>query len=47
LECARLAAVIPSPLRYKPNENSAYVLRRASIIQRRINDVVLFPEKKL
>ena len=46
-ECARLAAVIPSPLRYKPNTNSGYVLRRSSIIRGRISDVVLFPVKNL
>lgn len=43
-ECSRLAAVIPSPLRYKPNTNSIYVLSRSSIIRRRMNDVILFPE---
>lgn len=42
-ECARLAAVIPSPLRYKPNTNSAYVLRRSSIIRGRMDDVILYP----
>jgi monofunctional biosynthetic peptidoglycan transglycosylase len=46
-ECSRLAAVIPSPLKYKPNINSGYVLRRSSIIRGRMNDVVLFPGKKL
>jgi monofunctional glycosyltransferase len=46
-ECSRLAAVIPSPLKYKPNSNSSYVLRRSSIILGRMNDVILFPEKKL
>jgi monofunctional biosynthetic peptidoglycan transglycosylase len=46
-ECSRLAAVIPSPLRHKPNTNSAYVLRRSSIIRGRMNDIVLYPEKKL
>ena len=43
-ECAKLAAVIPSPLVHAPNKNSAYVLRRSSIILGRINDVILFPE---
>jgi monofunctional glycosyltransferase len=42
-ESARLAAVIPSPLKHSPNNNSAYVLRRSSIIKGRLNDVVLFP----
>jgi monofunctional biosynthetic peptidoglycan transglycosylase len=46
-ECSRLAAVIPSPLRHKPNTNSAYVLRRSSIIRGRMDYVVLYPEKKL
>jgi monofunctional biosynthetic peptidoglycan transglycosylase len=46
-ECSRLAAVIPSPLRYKPNENSIYVLRRSSIIRGRMDNVILFPEKNL
>ena len=43
-ECARLAAVIPSPLRYKPNTNAGYVLRRSSIIRGRMGDVILFPK---
>jgi monofunctional biosynthetic peptidoglycan transglycosylase len=46
-ECSRLAAVIPSPLRHKPNSNSAYVLRRSSIIRGRMDYVQLYPEKKL
>lgn len=45
-ECARLAAVIPSPLKYQPDQNSRYVIRRASIIRGRMNDVILFPEKR-
>lgn len=40
-ECSRLAAVIPSPLRHKPNTNSGYVLRRASLIRGRMNDLQL------
>ncbi len=44
-ECIRLAAVIPSPLIHKPNTNSNYVLRRSSIISRRIADITLFPNK--
>jgi monofunctional biosynthetic peptidoglycan transglycosylase len=40
-ECARLAAVIPSPLRFKPNTNAGYVLRRAAIIRSRLDDVIL------
>ncbi len=44
-ECARLAAVIPSPLEHEPNSNSRYVLRRASIALARMNDVILFPKK--
>jgi monofunctional biosynthetic peptidoglycan transglycosylase len=46
-ECARLAAVIPSPLRYKPNTNAGYVLRRSSIIRGRMGDIVLFPKESL
>lgn len=46
-ECSRLAAVIPSPLRHKPNTNSSYVLRRSSIIRGRMDHVILFPEIKL
>lgn len=45
-EASRMAAVIPSPLKYKPNENSNYVLRRSAIIRSRLNDVILFPDKK-
>ena len=44
-ECARLAAVIPSPLVHEPNQNSRYVLRRSSIIRGRMGDIVLFPKK--
>lgn len=43
-ECIRLASVIPSPLVHKPNVNSNYVLRRSSIIRKRIADVILFPK---
>jgi monofunctional glycosyltransferase len=45
-ECARLAAVIPSPLVHEPNINSAYVKRRAAIILGRLKDIVLFPDYK-
>lgn len=45
-ECARLAAVIPSPLKHQPNTNSRYVSRRASIILGRFNDVILYPDVK-
>ncbi len=45
-QCARLAAVIPSPLVHAPNTNSAYVIRRSSIILGRLNDVILFPHSK-
>jgi monofunctional biosynthetic peptidoglycan transglycosylase len=45
-ECARLAAVIPSPLVHEPDINSAYVSRRAAIILGRLNDVVLFPDNQ-
>ncbi len=46
-ECARLAAVIPSPLKHQPNSNSSYVIRRTAIILNRMGDVILFPKKKL
>jgi len=42
-ECARLAAVIPSPLIHEPDINSSYVSRRSSIILGRLNDIILFP----
>ncbi len=41
-ESARLVAVIPSPLKHKPNQNSSYVLYRASIIKSRIKNII-FP----
>ncbi len=44
-ECARLAAVIPSPLRHSPDSNSDYVLRRSSIALGRLNNIILFPRK--
>lgn len=44
-ECARLAAVIPSPLEHKPNLNSRYVLRRTGIALARLNNVILFPDE--
>ncbi len=44
-ECARLAAVIPSPLKHFPNLNSNYVLRRSSIALDRMNGIILFPKK--
>ncbi len=44
-ECARLAAVIPSPLEHKPNTDSRYVLRRAGIALARLHNVILFPKK--
>lgn len=43
-ESSRLAAVIPSPLKYQPNTNSRYVLRRSSIIRGRLSDILLYPE---
>lgn len=42
-QCARLTAVIPSPLKHQPNINSPYVLRRTALILDRLNDVILFP----
>jgi len=44
-EASRLAAVIPSPLVHKPNQNSRYVIRRAGIIRGRLNDITLYPQK--
>lgn len=44
IESSRLAAVIPSPLRYDPSANSRYVSRRSSIIRSRLGDVQLFPD---
>ena len=35
-ESARLAAVIPRPLHFKPNENSKYVLKKKQVILRRM-----------
>jgi monofunctional biosynthetic peptidoglycan transglycosylase len=35
-EAARMAAVIPSPLKHAPNAGSAYVLRRSSLILSRM-----------
>jgi len=43
-ECARLAAVIPSPLEHEPDINSRYVQRRAGTALSRLNNVILFPE---
>ncbi len=45
-QCARLAAVIPSPLEHAPDVNSSYVIRRSSIILGRVNDIMLFPKSK-
>lgn len=45
VESSRLAAVIPSPLRYDPSANSRYVSRRSSIIRGRLSDVQLFPDE--
>jgi monofunctional biosynthetic peptidoglycan transglycosylase len=45
-QCSRLAAVIPSPLKYKPNINSRYVLRRSAIIRGRLRNIILFPQPK-
>ncbi len=36
-EATRLAAVIPSPLKHRPDEDSRYVLRRKSIVLRRMS----------
>jgi monofunctional biosynthetic peptidoglycan transglycosylase len=44
-ESSRLAAVIPSPLRYGPSTNSRYISRRSAIIRTRLGDVQLFPDE--
>jgi len=44
-ECARLAAVIPSPLRHSPISNSTFVLRRTSLALNRMDNIILFPRK--
>jgi monofunctional glycosyltransferase len=36
-ESLRLAAVIPSPLKHRPNEDSRYVLRRKEIVRNRMS----------
>jgi len=41
VECSKLAAVIPSPLKHPPNENSRYVRRRSSLINNRMNNIQL------
>lgn len=38
-EANRLAAVIPAPLKFKPNQNTKYVLRRSAIIRSRYTAV--------
>ena len=35
-QAARLAAVIPSPLRYRPNSNSKYVIEKKRLLLRRM-----------
>ena len=35
-EALRLAAVIPSPLRHRPDSDSRYVLRRSAMVERRL-----------
>jgi len=40
-ECSRMAAVVPSPLRHKPSDNSGYVGRRASRSRGRSVDVII------
>jgi monofunctional biosynthetic peptidoglycan transglycosylase len=45
-ECARLAAVIPSPLEHRPDSNSRYVLRRAGLALARLKNVILFPDSQ-
>jgi len=38
-QAARLAAIVPSPRRYGPSSNTAYLQRRTQIIQARMNAV--------
>ncbi len=38
-QAARLAAILPSPLRWSPSRPSAYIQRRAAIIQARIGQL--------
>lgn len=45
-ECSRLAAVIPSPLKHVPIDNSSFVRRRSSIIRGRYDDITLSPAQK-
>ncbi len=40
-ESSKLAAVIPSPLKNSPTDNSRYVKRRSAIIRSRLNDVII------
>ncbi len=44
IECSKLAAVIPSPLKHSPDKNSRYLQRRSSIIRNRMNDVQIEAE---
>lgn len=44
-ESSKLAAVIPSPLKHKPTDNSSYVRRRSSLIKGRYNDIILESKK--
>ncbi len=46
-EATRLAAVIPSPLRHKPNENTRYVIRRKNIVLARMTARQTVPETPL
>jgi monofunctional biosynthetic peptidoglycan transglycosylase len=49
-QAMRLAAVIPSPLRHRPDTDSRYVLRRSAMVERRLEarrkGIVLPPEEE-
>jgi monofunctional biosynthetic peptidoglycan transglycosylase len=42
-ESLRLAAVIPSPLRHRPDQDSRYVMRRAEIVRKRMESRRFIP----
>ncbi len=46
-EAARLAAVIPSPLRHRPDRDSRYVLYRTRIVMNRLSSRKLVPEPRI
>jgi monofunctional biosynthetic peptidoglycan transglycosylase len=46
-EAARLAAVIPSPLRHRPDVDSRYLLYRKRIVMNRLSSRKLVPESRI